>query len=160
MIKITEERLRTSFNYFALIRHSDMSPMAETMLFADLDLHKDSIEWEIIKGYLYNMEEEISQTHDDMLMDYVEEQVNMCYEELIALEKPIPRKETRVYIVSDNLLGDRMESTITNEDFMTLAENNGSVWSLKEYQRAYNNGIYFPASNDSYIRFIEVDCFD
>ena len=57
--------------------------------------------------------------------------------------------ETRVYLVtnidsiglmSDILNGDKHHSELTDDEFMTLAEEDGGVYTLQGFQEAFNNG--------------------
>lgn len=46
-------------------------------------------------------------------------------------------KETRVYVINvDKIEEDYM--SLTNEEFMTEAENQGTVYSLKGFENAFN----------------------
>ena len=45
--------------------------------------------------------------------------------------------ETRVYVIEINN-SDISELTLTNDEFMTLAEEDGRVYSLKGFQEAFN----------------------
>lgn len=66
------------------------------------------------------------------------------------------KKELRVYAVavSDFEVGE-YNFNVSDERFMDLAENAGTVWSLKGFQDAFNSDEC-PSPYDSYIRFIEV----
>lgn len=69
-------------------------------------------------------------------------------------------KEIRVYAVScDNYDGDKDLTTISNEEFMSIAESQGNVWSLMGFQLNWNHWeCYCPDATSSYLRFIEVEC--
>lgn len=73
------------------------------------------------------------------------------------------KKEMRVYIVSYNFIMDMYGedfdiNTIDDDSFMTMAEDEGNVYSLKgfQYQWNYENET-MPNADYSYIRFIEVE---
>lgn len=48
------------------------------------------------------------------------------------------QSETRVYVVDSE--EDEYEPTMNNEDFMTLAEQGGRVYTLPTFQEAFNFG--------------------
>ena len=66
--------------------------------------------------------------------------------------------ETRVYAIpcDDIFEGDSSEE-ISDEKFMDIAEENGTVWSLKGFQDCFNYEIYrCPDPDNYYIRFINI----
>lgn len=64
-------------------------------------------------------------------------------------------KEKRVYIVCSE--SETWESA-TNEEFITRAEEDGTVWSLKGFQEAWNNASFsVPDADYSYMRIIDVE---
>lgn len=72
------------------------------------------------------------------------------------------KKEMRIYIVSDEKIiseygEDVYINTIDDENFMRMAEDEGTVYSLKgfQYQWNYENDT-IPMADYSYIRFIEL----
>lgn len=69
-------------------------------------------------------------------------------------------KEIRVYVVNYDLYdGGEDLRTVANEDFMRIAEEQGSVYSLMGFQSCWNNWAYAAPSPDcSYIRILEVEC--
>jgi hypothetical protein len=72
------------------------------------------------------------------------------------------KKEMRVYIVSYNFIcdvyGEDFDvNTIDDDSFMTMAEDEGNVYSLKGFQNQWNyENETMPNADYSYIRFIEV----
>lgn len=66
-------------------------------------------------------------------------------------------KEIRVYVVnvwdSENYFHN---AYVSDERFMEIAEKQGSVYSLKGFEIAYNTENI--DSSSTYIRFIEVEC--
>lgn len=63
-------------------------------------------------------------------------------------------KETRVYIVVDD---DERWLTCSDDEFMTQAEYEGSVWSLQGFVNTWNhNSMLIPCPDYSYIRIIDV----
>lgn len=61
----------------------------------------------------------------------------------------------RVYIVKDDQLNDLYVDDLDDETFMTLAEEEGNVYTLKGFQNAWNEDtILYPV--DSYIRILKV----
>ena len=66
-------------------------------------------------------------------------------------------KEIRVYVVNCDLYdGEEYIPEMTNEQFMVIAEDQGGVYSLKGFERDYNEEYIGSAS--TFIRFIEVEC--
>ena len=66
-------------------------------------------------------------------------------------------KEIRVYVVNCGLYdGEEFISEMTNEQFMAIAEEQGGVYSLKGFERDYNDE--YIGSAFTFIRFIEVEC--
>lgn len=59
-------------------------------------------------------------------------------------------KEMRVYVLDVSLMGN-----YTDEEFIEKAENYGSVYTLKGFERAFNNEEL--STIVDYIRFIEVE---
>ena len=73
--------------------------------------------------------------------------------------------ETRVYVVknidsiglmSDILIDDKHYTDLTDEEFMTLAEEDGTVYTIQGFQEAFNNEEINSAID--VIRFISVPC--
>lgn len=73
------------------------------------------------------------------------------------------KKEVRVYIISIDIVEEKYPeldniSNITNEEFMDMAEEEGTIYSLNNFQFQWNNNSEFmPLADYSYIRFIEVE---
>ena len=66
-------------------------------------------------------------------------------------------KEIRVYVVSCDLYdGEEYIPEMTNEQFMNLADEQGTVYSLNVFESDYNNECV--DTINTYIRFIEVEC--
>lgn len=66
-------------------------------------------------------------------------------------------KEIRVYVVNlDNYFGDASLLTIHHEEFMSIAEDFGTVYSLKGFEIDVNND--WLSLDNCFIRFIEVEC--
>ena len=66
-------------------------------------------------------------------------------------------KEIRVYGVNcDNYEGCEDLESISNLRFIEIAEEQGSVYSLKGFENDVNTGWLW--LNNAYIRFIEVEC--
>ena len=64
--------------------------------------------------------------------------------------------ETRVYVIALAQIEDHetLDSLLVNDDaFIEEAENQGTVYTLKGFERAYNNECTFSQS-DSYIKII------
>ena len=66
------------------------------------------------------------------------------------------QSETRVYVVDSE--EDEYEPTMNNEDFMTLAEQGGRVYTLPTFQEAFNFGDVNTFTD--VIRIINVIKFD
>lgn len=65
-------------------------------------------------------------------------------------------KEIRVYAINVDFYDDEIYlETLTNEEFISIAEEQGAVYSLKGFEYIFNNE-YIDTIN-CYIRFIEVD---
>ena len=75
------------------------------------------------------------------------------------------KKEIRVYIVSYNFIMDKYGedfdiNTIDDDSFITMAEDEGNVYSLKGFQNQWNyENETMPIADYSYIRFIEVEVY-
>lgn len=69
-------------------------------------------------------------------------------------------KEIRVYAINyEHYDGDKDLMTISNEDFMSIAEGQDNVWSLMGFQACWNLwDMTCPDPHSFYIRFIEVEC--
>lgn len=68
------------------------------------------------------------------------------------------QSETRVYVVDTHSLYSKPHSEVSQEDFMMLAENQGTVYSLDGFQKDFNIGRL---DEPHYvIRFINVPKFD
>lgn len=46
--------------------------------------------------------------------------------------------ETRVYVLEVDELGDKHHSELTDDEFMSLAEEQGRVYSINGFQEAFN----------------------
>lgn len=64
-------------------------------------------------------------------------------------------KEIRVYVLDTYLIEEENAINYTDEQFMEQAENNGTVFSLKGFEKAFNNEEL--NTHVDYIRFIEVE---
>lgn len=65
-------------------------------------------------------------------------------------------KEIRVYAINVDFCNDEIYAKdLSNEDFIYIAEKQGTVYSLKGFEYNFNNE-YIDTTN-FYIRFIEVD---
>lgn len=71
------------------------------------------------------------------------------------------KKEVRVYIVetfNDDIEEKIDINNLTEDEFIELAEEQGTVYSLKDFQDIWNHYCYAMANPEySYIRFIEVE---
>ncbi len=68
-------------------------------------------------------------------------------------------KEIRVYCIDYGACKDESDFyTISNEDFIELAEQDGNIYTLDGFQQAFNQEEI--SSFVDYIRFIEVDNFN
>ena len=73
------------------------------------------------------------------------------------------KKEMRVYIVNYDFIAEKYGEDynidiIDDESFMTMAEELGSVYSLKGFQAEWNyNSEMLSMADYSYMRFIEVE---
>lgn len=73
------------------------------------------------------------------------------------------KKEVRVYLISTEIVEEKYPeldsiNNISDEEFMDMAEEEGTVYSLKGFQEQWNHYGYEMATPDySYIRFIEVE---
>ena len=62
--------------------------------------------------------------------------------------------ETRVYVVDTHKIANKFHAILSNEEFQTIAESQGTVYTLKGFQEDYNIGIF---DEPHYvIRFINV----
>ena len=64
--------------------------------------------------------------------------------------------ETKVYVISVSQIDglEALDYLLTNDDaFMDESEKQGTVFSLRGFERAYNNEMFFDQS-DSYIKII------
>ena len=70
-------------------------------------------------------------------------------------------KEVRVYIVetfNDDIEEKNDVNKLTDDEFIELAEEQGTVYSLKDFQNIWNHYCYAMANTEySCIRFIEVE---
>lgn len=71
-------------------------------------------------------------------------------------DNDMPRQtETRVYVIDVNFLKDDVDAReFTDEEFMTEAELQGTVYTLAGFQIAVNYGELF--IDESYVRFLTV----
>lgn len=51
-------------------------------------------------------------------------------------------KEIRVFVVDTHSIKNGSHTDLTNEEFMTLSENQGTVHTLESFQKAFNSGAY------------------
>lgn len=66
-------------------------------------------------------------------------------------------QEIRVYVVNcDNYEGGGCLATMHHEEFMAIAEELGSVYSLKGFETEINND--WLSLDNAFIRFVEVEC--
>lgn len=68
------------------------------------------------------------------------------------------QSETRVYVVDTHSLYSKPHWEVSQEDFMMLAENQGTVYTLQSFQDDFNIGKINETT--SVIRFINVIKFD
>lgn len=70
-------------------------------------------------------------------------------------------KETRIYVITENQFENcnvNSVDEISNEDFISMAEENGQIYSLNGFMQAWNQGIgFFPQPDYTYIRIIDVE---
>lgn len=70
-------------------------------------------------------------------------------------------KETRVYVITaDQFEGCNVNSVdeISNEDFITMAEENGQIYSLNGFVQQWNEDtLSFPHPDYTYIRILDVE---
>lgn len=64
-------------------------------------------------------------------------------------------KEIRVYVVDVHSDTDELIPLLSDEEFMNVAECNGTVYTLKGFQHAFNNDLI--NSSEEFIRIIEVE---
>ena len=64
-------------------------------------------------------------------------------------------KEFRVYVVDVHSDTDELIPLLSNEEFMNVAEDNGTVYTLQGFQNAFNNDEI--NSSEEFIRIIEVE---
>ena len=65
-------------------------------------------------------------------------------------------KEIRVYVVNADLYeGEDLIQELSNEEFIALAEEQGTVYSLKGFENAYNDDCV--DTINTFIRFIKVE---
>ena len=64
-------------------------------------------------------------------------------------------KEFRVYVVDVHSDTDELIPLLSDEEFMNVAERNGTVYTLKGFQHAFNNDLI--NSSEEFIRIIEVE---
>lgn len=60
--------------------------------------------------------------------------------------------ETRVYGIELNEIGETNIRKLSNEEFMELAESQGNVWSLKGFEKNFNEETI--NQNNLIIRFV------
>jgi hypothetical protein len=64
--------------------------------------------------------------------------------------------ETRVYVIEAQQslrFNEKIYTTLTDEEFMSIAEENGTVYSVQVFQQAFNDEDF---NSDQVIRFINV----
>lgn len=64
-------------------------------------------------------------------------------------------KEIRVYVVDVHSDTNELIPLLSDEEFMNVAECNGTVYTLKSFQHAFNNDLI--NSSEEFIRIIEVE---
>ena len=64
-------------------------------------------------------------------------------------------KEIRVYVVDVHSDTDELIPLLSDEEFMNVAEHNGTVYTLQGFQYAFNNDLI--NSSEEFIRIIEVE---
>lgn len=64
-------------------------------------------------------------------------------------------KEIRVYVVDVHSDTDELIPLLSDEEFMNVAEHNGTVYTLQGFQYAFNNNEI--NSSAEFIRIIEVE---
>ena len=64
-------------------------------------------------------------------------------------------KEIRVYVVDVHSDTDELIPLLSDEEFMNVSEDNGTVYTLKGFQHAFNNDLI--NSSEEFIRIIEVE---
>jgi hypothetical protein len=64
-------------------------------------------------------------------------------------------KEIRVYVVDVHSDTDELIPLLSDEEFMNVAECNGTVYTLQGFQHAFNNDLI--NSSEEFIRIIEVE---
>lgn len=86
-----------------------------------------------------------------------EEQINNLFLKSLDFDTDrLPKLvETRVYVVDAE--EDEYEPTMNDEDFMTLAEQGGRVYTLPTFQEAFNYGDV--NTSIDVVRFISVPLF-
>ena len=63
----------------------------------------------------------------------------------------------KVYVINLDMLDDVMGSDdYSDEDFMSIAEEQGTVYTLKGFQNAFNYEEY-PSPVNCYLRFIKME---
>lgn len=69
-------------------------------------------------------------------------------------------KEIRVYVVNGDLYdGEDSIRDMDNHTFIEVAEEQGTVFSLKGFETNWNNWDCFaPSPESTFLRFIEVEC--
>lgn len=63
--------------------------------------------------------------------------------------------ETRVYVIDTFNVRERDWNTLTDEEFITLAEEDGNIYTLKSFQEAFNSQDV--NTEIDIIRFINVE---
>ena len=67
-------------------------------------------------------------------------------------------KEFRVYVVDVHSDTDELIPLLSDQEFMNVAEDNGTVYTLQGFQHAFNNDEV--NSSEEFIRIIEVDVYE
>lgn len=67
-------------------------------------------------------------------------------------------KEFRVYVVDVHSDTDELIPLLSDQEFMNVAEDNGTVYTLQGFQQAFNNDEI--NSSEEFIRIIEVDVYE
>lgn len=66
-------------------------------------------------------------------------------------------KETRVYVIDTSETEETNLNEISDEQFMDIAEEQGSVYTLKAFETAFNRESVYTGLD--FIRFIEVEYY-
>ena len=73
-----------------------------------------------------------------ILLQGTDQQIKLFRETLSYINSMPKEVETRVYVLEPDDLGERHYSELTDEDFITLAEEQGRIYTLQGFQEAFN----------------------